>query len=185
MQVPKPRVRRKITEAAIEEFLVVGYRRASMRNIAKQAGITVGNIYAYFSGKDDLFETIISPVLEAINKLIRMEAAETGPIEIFAEAITAIFLANKKQFLILMHNSAPKYVNTRAQLTALVRERLFNELLPILPVPGRDPLLAEALAVAIIEGLLNIFGHYGGDDERLFHLVDNFLKIIFSSISNR
>jgi len=185
MQVPKPRVRQKILDAAVDEFLVVGYRRASMRNIAKQAGITVGNIYAYFSGKDDLFATIISPVLDSINKLIGMEAAETRPLDVFAEAITRIFLANKKQFLILMHNSAPGFINTRVQLTSLIRERLITDVLPMLPFPSQDPLLAEALAMAVIEGLLNIFRRYGGDEERLHHLVDEFLKIIFSSIDTR
>ncbi|MDD4078787.1 MAG: TetR/AcrR family transcriptional regulator [Eubacteriales bacterium] len=186
MQVPKPKVRKKILDSAIDEFLVAGYRRASMRNIAQQAGITVGNIYAYFSGKDDLFETIISPVLESVNKLVKMETVGSTPsIDLFAETITAVFLANKKQFLILMHNSAPKFANVRVQLTALVRERLIIDLLPKLPAQAQDPLLAEALAVAVIEGLLNIFRRYGGDDERLHHLVDEFLKIIFNNIDTR
>lgn len=182
MQVPKPQVRQRIIDAAIDEFLVVGYRRASMRGIAQQADITVGSIYTYFSGKGDLFETIITPVLESINKLIKMEASETSTLDIFAEAITEIFLANKKQFLILMHNSAPKFINTRIQLMALVGERLISDLLPQLPPLAQDPLLAEALAVAIIEGLLSIFRRYGGDDERLQHLVDEFLKVVFGSI---
>lgn len=182
MQVAKPRVRQKIIDAAIDEFLVVGYRRASMRGIARQANITVGNIYTYFSGKDDLFETIITPVLQSINQLVRMEASETSTFDIFAETITKVFLANKKQFLILMHNSAPGFVNTKLQLTATVRERLVSDLLPQLPLHAQDHLLAEALAVAIIEGLLNIFRRYGGDEERLHHLVDEFLKVIFGSI---
>lgn len=186
MQVPKPKVRKKILDSAIDEFLVAGYRRASMRNIAQQAGITVGNIYAYFSGKDDLFETIISPVLESVNKLVRMETkGSTLSIDLFATTITTVFLAHKKQFLILMHNSAPKFANARVQLTALVRERLIIDLLPKLPPKAQDPLLAEALAVAVIEGLLNIFRRYGGDDERLHHLVDEFLKIIFNNIDTR
>ena len=186
MQMPKPKVRKKILDSAIDEFLVAGYRRASMRNIAQQAGITVGNIYAYFSGKDDLFETIISPVLESVNKLVKMETVGSTPsIDLFAETITAVFLANKKQFLILMRNSAPKFANVRVQLTALVRERLIIDLLPKLPAQAQDPLLAEALAVAVIEGLLNIFRRYGGDDERLHHLVDEFLKSIFNNIDTR
>lgn len=180
MQVPKPQVRERIVNAAIEEFLVVGFRKASMRSIAQQAKITVGNIYAYFSGKDDLFETIITPVLDSINDLIKMEATDTGPIDVFAEEVTKIFLANKKQFLILMHNSAPKFINTRVQLTALVKDRLVADMLPQLPLYAQDSLLAEALAVATIEGLLNIFRRYGGDDQRLHHLVDEFLRLIFN-----
>ncbi|HOC05930.1 MAG: TetR/AcrR family transcriptional regulator [Bacillota bacterium] len=186
MQVPKPKVRKKILDSAIDEFLVVGYRRASMRNIAQQAGITVGNIYAYFSGKADLYETIVAPVMESINSLIQIEASEGTPsLETIADTVTAVFLENKKQFLILMHNSAPKYTNVRGQLIDLIRERLIIDLLPKLPPRAQDPLLAEGLAVAILEGLLNIFHRYGGDEPRLRILVDEFLKIIFNDIDTR
>ena len=140
MQVPKPKVRKKILDSAIDEFLVVGYRRASMRNIAQQAGITVGNIYAYFSGKADLYETIVAPVMESINSLIQIEASEGTPsLETIADTVTAVFLENKKQFLILMHNSAPKYTNVRGQLIDLIRERLIIDLLRF---RAQDPLLA-------------------------------------------
>lgn len=140
MQVPKPKVRKKILDSAIDEFLVVGYRRASMRNIAQQAGITVGNIYAYFSGKADLYETIVAPVMESINSLIQIEASEGTPsLETIADTVTAVFLENKKQFLILMHNSAPKYTNVRGQLIDLIRERLIIDLLPKLPPGLRIP----------------------------------------------
>lgn len=187
MQVPKQRVRKKILDAAVDEFLVVGYRRASMRNIAKQAGITVGNIYAYFSGKDDLFENILAPVLEDLNKIIGMDTkTDTPSLTMFTESITKVFLTYKKQFLILMNDSDDlKISNVRGQLTALVRQRLVTDLLPKLPTRAHDPLLAETLAVAVIEGILNIFRKYGGDRQRLHLLLEEFLLILFNDFSTR
>ena len=46
-------VRQRIMDCAVEEFLMYGYSGSSMRNISTQAGMTVGNVYAYFSSKDD------------------------------------------------------------------------------------------------------------------------------------
>lgn len=188
MQVPKEKVRKRILNAGLEEFLVAGYKDSSMRNIAKQAGITVGNIYAYFSSKDDLFENIVGPVVEKLNNLVFMEVPDPQSMTVsqFTEAITTVFLANRSQFLILMNGSAgSRYENIRENLTALVRQRLISDLLPQMPQEARDPLLADTLAAAVIEGILNIFHKYGGDKARLELLIDEFLKILFSDISSR
>lgn len=55
MQTLKEEVRKKILKSARKEFLKHGYNGASMRRIAKSAGYTVGNIYRYYKGKEDLF----------------------------------------------------------------------------------------------------------------------------------
>ena len=70
MQIQKEEVRNRIIEAAKQEFLRNGYRRTSMRTIAEQAGVTPGNIYAYFRGKADLLDVITRPTLEELNRLI-------------------------------------------------------------------------------------------------------------------
>ncbi|ANS76221.1 hypothetical protein AWM70_17895 [Paenibacillus yonginensis] len=62
MQTQKEEVRDAILEAATTEFSQHGYAEASMRRIAKEAGMTTGNIYRYFSGKEELFDAIVGPV---------------------------------------------------------------------------------------------------------------------------
>ena len=47
-QVLKEAQRDKILEAAKQELLHYGYKEASMRRIAAQAEMTVGNLYRYF-----------------------------------------------------------------------------------------------------------------------------------------
>lgn len=49
----------KIINAAIKVFSEHGYKGASMRIIAKAAGISVGGLYLYFANKEDLYLTII------------------------------------------------------------------------------------------------------------------------------
>ena len=49
----------KILEVGIEEFSSKGYENANINVIAKNAGISIGLMYKYFSTKEDLFLTCI------------------------------------------------------------------------------------------------------------------------------
>ena len=62
-QILKEELRKAIIESAKQEFLNNGYENASMRNIAKKANMTVGNLYRYFESKDDIHKQIVSNTL--------------------------------------------------------------------------------------------------------------------------
>ena len=49
----------KIQQAAMEEFSEKGFQGASLRQIVKQAGVTTGAFYGYFSSKEALFASIV------------------------------------------------------------------------------------------------------------------------------
>ena len=51
----------KIHEAAMAEFLDKGFQGASLRQIVKNAGVTTGAFYGYFSSKEALFASIVEP----------------------------------------------------------------------------------------------------------------------------
>ena len=51
----------KIQEAALAEFLKKGFLGASLRQIVKNAGVTTGAFYGYFSSKEALFTAIVEP----------------------------------------------------------------------------------------------------------------------------
>ena len=69
-QVLKETVRRDILESAKEELLIKGIKETSMRDIAKGAKMTVGNLYRYFSSKEDIIFTIIRRPLLMLNSAI-------------------------------------------------------------------------------------------------------------------
>ena len=56
----------KIQQAAMEEFSEKGFQGASLRQIVKQAGVTTGALYGYFSGKEALFASIVEPHAAAL-----------------------------------------------------------------------------------------------------------------------
>ena len=56
----------KIQQAAMEEFSEKGFQGASLRQIVKQAGVTTGAFYGYFSSKEALFASIVEPHAAAL-----------------------------------------------------------------------------------------------------------------------
>ena len=61
----------KIQQIAIAEFLDKGFRGASLRQIVRNAGVTTGAFYGYFSCKEALFASIVEPHAKALmNKFV-------------------------------------------------------------------------------------------------------------------
>lgn len=57
-----------ILKSAMKDFLSVGFRNASIRNICRDAGVTNGAFYAHFKSKDDLFAALVSDKLQVFNE---------------------------------------------------------------------------------------------------------------------
>lgn len=62
--------REKILEVGIEEFSSKGYENANINIIAKNAGISVGLMYKYFSTKEDLFITCIQRGMSILDTIL-------------------------------------------------------------------------------------------------------------------
>lgn len=57
----------KILESAKREFLAHGYEKASLKEICANAQVTTGALYKRYSGKEELFEAVVSGTLEDLN----------------------------------------------------------------------------------------------------------------------
>ncbi len=71
MQVLKENIRGRILAVARQQFRHNGYSKTSMREIAELAGVGVGNIYHYFTNKDELFCEVVRPVLYALEAMLQ------------------------------------------------------------------------------------------------------------------
>lgn len=54
-----PAKRRQIIDGARRVFIDMGFDAASMNDITREAGVSKGTIYVYFSNKEELFEALI------------------------------------------------------------------------------------------------------------------------------
>lgn len=66
----------RITLAAKREFLCCGFENASMRRIAADAGITVSGLYKHFPNKEEMFVSLVQPMLDEFYALYRRKESE-------------------------------------------------------------------------------------------------------------
>jgi AcrR family transcriptional regulator len=53
------RTRARLLEVAVRRFAAEGFRRTSVAAVAEEAGVTPAAVYAYFPGKEGLFEAAV------------------------------------------------------------------------------------------------------------------------------
>ncbi|MBU9726597.1 TetR/AcrR family transcriptional regulator [Diplocloster modestus] len=67
MAVPDHSIDPRILECAKQEFLSLGYEKASLKHICEEAGVTTGALYKRYKGKDDLFAAVVSDTITALD----------------------------------------------------------------------------------------------------------------------
>ena len=85
------RTRARISAAAIDSFTTRGYTDTTMRSIAEQAGVSVGNAYYYFPSKEHLVQALYEQVQREHEHLARerLEGERFGDWVIRAGIIAA------------------------------------------------------------------------------------------------
>lgn len=117
-----PNLRDQILETSKDLFLTKGYKGVSMRMIASHCNTSLGNIYNYFKNKDDLFEEILRPLLEELERLFRMGADEIRIDEavfdslqlcMFNEELALVDNYRQELNLLFLNAHGSKYENYR------------------------------------------------------------------------
>ncbi|NWF54766.1 MAG: TetR/AcrR family transcriptional regulator [Syntrophaceae bacterium] len=97
--------RRQILEGAIQVFKRKGYHKATVREIAEEAGISLGSIYDYVNSKDDIlylffdgyattfFEKVRSRASKIADPLRRLEIAYRAFLEVAMELEDQVMLS--------------------------------------------------------------------------------------------
>ena len=95
-QQAKARTRVKVMQAARDLFGELGYDGATIRDIAKRAGMSTGAVFANFSDKTDLFEAIYAEDSEAMMDAMR-DAVGSDPKAGVAQRLSALFEAGYRR----------------------------------------------------------------------------------------
>lgn len=131
----KKQIGDRIRETALEVFFEKGYANATMREIARRAGMTIGNIYYYYRNKEELHDALLSPALEELNRLIEIGQAkilQQHSLEggLLAENYTraaAMFRKYRNNLLILFRrNTGTKYEGIRERFIFRMAELISN-----------------------------------------------------------
>ncbi len=73
-------VRQRIVDAAIQVFGEMGYQRASIQDVVRASGLSVGAVYTHFKNKEQLFLVACACEVDAQKADLRQRMAELGPV---------------------------------------------------------------------------------------------------------
>lgn len=115
MQTHKPTKREKATaqrkaailEAAVLCFIESGYHQTGMRDIAKRAGVSLGNLYNYFGGKTDILADIAAIERNELVPYLEILAKDAPAIDVLSEFVPAY----------TRHLSAPETIVLALEIT--------------------------------------------------------------------
>lgn len=133
--------RQAVLNAAARLFCAQGYEAASMRDIAKDAGMLAGSMYYHFASKEELliavheegvahFErAVATAILHVAEPWARLEAAVVAHLE--------MLLSGGDYTRVVIREVPREPPSLRNRLTGLrdAYERLFRELIDALPLP--------------------------------------------------
>lgn len=79
-QAAKIRTRQKVLEAARSLFAERGYDPATIRDIAKGAGMSTGAVFANFQDKAELFETVLAEDMTRLAEVVEAGSVQGEPV---------------------------------------------------------------------------------------------------------
>lgn len=117
-QYLKDDVQQRIAAAALRIFATEGFRAATMARIAREAGISPGNVYRYYENKDVLFDEVVPPSLvRELKRLVRgrvkaLEGVEDvrslapgSPWHVISEELLAFAIEHRLAVALLLENA--------------------------------------------------------------------------------
>ncbi|MEM5818999.1 MAG: TetR/AcrR family transcriptional regulator, partial [Desulfitobacterium hafniense] len=179
MQYLKEEIKNSIVLAALDEFEEKGFNDASIRAIAKNAGIATSNIYRYFNGKEELFNSIMEPVFKRFTDLIfsefKVDANNLPALADVVDKIMSFYEQYSREMMILLDKSEGSvYHNLKEDLILLIKKRTKEELVHKLKAEGvilADEYIFHVLASMYMEGILRILREGKGDGSRIRKLI--------------
>jgi len=168
----------QILQAALQCFLAKGFHQTSMRDIAQAAGVSLGNLYNHFPGKEAIILAVAVAESEELAPLLqRLAASEGERAQVLAFLRDFHALCRQPEWAtlaveVLAESArnpavAEAFAANRRQLQAVLAEALQQ----VAQRERRRPVLAPALQAQVLldaiesDALRRGLGEAGGGDE--------------------
>lgn len=160
MQYLKKEIRENIIAAAIDEFKEHGYADASIRNIANNAEISLGNIYRYFTNKEALYFAVINPFLSSIKQVIEHDIVfENSDMKEASDILVKFLVEHSDELLIIRKGNSVHYeafINYIVEsISKKMREMLQNSF-PEINVKIKNADFYNAIAEGFLTSLFKV-----------------------------
>ncbi|GAA3300684.1 MULTISPECIES: TetR family transcriptional regulator [Glutamicibacter] len=166
-----------ILRAASKEFSHAGYEAASLRSVARRAGVDPALVHHYFKDKDDLFvQTMHIPV----NPGEIIAQAATAPLEQMGEALVRALLTTwRKPAFRTAATAMIRGLISSSSATKILRpflqKEIFSRLGSRLPEDSAEPRVAlvasQIIGLIVARYIIDLEPLASMDDEQVIELV--------------
>ena len=166
-----------ILRAASKEFSHAGYEAASLRSVARRAGVDPALVHHYFKDKDDLFvQTMHIPV----NPGEIIAQAATAPLEQMGEALVRALLTTwRKPAFRTAATAMIRGLISSSSATKILRpflqKEIFSRLGSRLPEDSAEPRMAlvasQIIGLIVARYIIDLEPLASMDDEQVIELV--------------
>jgi AcrR family transcriptional regulator len=170
------RTRARLLDVAVRRFAADGFRRTSVAAVAEEAGVTAAAVYAYFPGKEGLFEAAVDADAHALISEASADLEDQDLVAGELRLVTALLaglerhglarrvLAGQEQEVIDRLLAIPALLELRSRLTAALAAgqeagRVRSDIDPKVVAVG-----LETLTLALLMARLKV--SQGGEDRR-------------------
>ena len=141
-----PPVRERLVDAAKKEFMHSGYQKASLRTIARTAGVSTGSVYFFFGSKEELFHAVVDETAAKLRSFLITGAKGEYDGTISGEENDRAFIeclhAHPEESVILLEKSADSpMAGFRDEMVALLEEGFMAFFLRAGGDPAEAPLI--------------------------------------------
>lgn len=162
MQILKEEILDNILLSAKQQFLELGYEKATMDKIAKNAGISKSNLYNYFKAKDEIFYALTDSAAYNFQKMIHYfcqneftpKFGQNGFDSMLTKVIYQLIVRNKDGLILIMQcSTGTKYENLKAKLIMQISKKFIRDYKEYLSV---DESLMNVISANLFSGITEI-----------------------------
>jgi AcrR family transcriptional regulator len=197
MQIKKEEMRARICDAALKKFAEKGFSGTKVSAIAKEAGVSVGNIYRYYMNKEDLFYTLITPAFvkkckSLIAQKIEMahghtlqDAEKDKEIAAFNADYIRFLVHYRRQIVIVMECShGTQYEHERQEMIELMLRLVADYLQSAqIEISERRRAILPTIYRNLLQGTLDILKMPVTDEDEIGGMLQELLRYHFLGLS--
>lgn len=192
MQRLKDDVRKSIITSSKKLFIEKGFNETSISDIAKNAGISTGNIYRYFLTKQKILDEILSEIekeliefLDMLPNSYSLDNHETTYNELFEKMISLSNEKNEELNILFKCENQVQFIVFKQKMLDIFLKKI-NIILKSLNFDANiDSTLCSALSIAVFNGILQIIKDNSGNTDKMRENLYKFKSIVIDKIDQK
>lgn len=160
MQYLKKEIKDRILASAVDEFKEHGFANASIRNIANNAEISLGNIYRYFANKEALYLAVINPFMESVKQSVEQDFVfKDKSMKEMSIIFVRFLMQYSDELLIIRKGNSVHYDKFVSYITEVISNKIremMEESFPKIDEKIKNPEFYNAIAEGFLNSLFKI-----------------------------